>query len=83
MQILRGSKQLVRQIRSAAEECGILYSQMVRCHSDKNKENEEIDERIKIEKENIMHTEELKFYPKHPSNSKTHQIETTAMSVMK
>lgn len=26
--------------------------------------------------------EELKFYPEHPSGSKTHQIETTAMPIM-
>lgn len=27
--------------------------------------------------------EELKFYPKHPSGAKTHQIETTAMPILK
>lgn len=29
-----------------------------------------------------MHTEELKFYPKHPSGMKTHQIETTKMPIL-
>lgn len=30
-----------------------------------------------------MNSEELKFYPKHPSEAKTHQIETTAMPLLK
>lgn len=30
-----------------------------------------------------MHTEELKFYPKHPSNLKTHRIETSEMPLMR
>lgn len=29
-----------------------------------------------------MNNEELRFYPRHPSDRKTHQIETTAMPVM-
>lgn len=29
-----------------------------------------------------MKNEELQFYPKHPSDAKTHQIETTAMPLM-
>lgn len=29
-----------------------------------------------------MKNEGLKFYPAHPSNTKTHQIETTAMPVL-
>lgn len=29
-----------------------------------------------------MYTEELKFYPKHPSGMKTHQIETTKMPIL-
>lgn len=29
-----------------------------------------------------MHNEALKFYPAHPSNAKTHRIETTAMPVL-
>ena len=28
-----------------------------------------------------MHQEELKFYPAHPSNERTHQIETTPMPI--
>lgn len=29
-----------------------------------------------------MNNEELKFYPEHPSGTKTHQIETTAMPIL-
>lgn len=29
-----------------------------------------------------MNQEKLEFYPKHPSNAKTHRIETTAMSIL-
>ncbi|XBX04807.1 hypothetical protein QMP26_30825 [Enterocloster clostridioformis] len=29
-----------------------------------------------------MNSNELKFYPKHPSDEKTHQIETTAMPIL-
>lgn len=29
-----------------------------------------------------MNNEELKFYPKHPSGTKTHQIETTEMPIL-
>lgn len=29
-----------------------------------------------------MRTEKLEFYPKHPSNAKTHQIETKAMPIL-
>lgn len=29
-----------------------------------------------------MTNEELKFYPNHPSNTKTHQIETSAMPIL-
>lgn len=29
-----------------------------------------------------MQNEDLKFYPVHPSNAKTHQIETTAMPIL-
>lgn len=32
--------------------------------------------------ETMMTNEELKFYPKHPSGTKTHQIETTAMLLL-
>lgn len=30
-----------------------------------------------------MNNSELKFYPEHPSGEKTHQIETTAMTILK
>lgn len=36
----------------------------------------------KILGDETMHTEELTFYPKHPSNLKTHKIETRAMPIL-
>lgn len=35
-----------------------------------------------IQGETTMNNEELKFYPEHPSGTKTYQIETTAMPIL-
>ncbi len=55
----------------------------VGCSADCNEDSEisMIDQQEA--EENDMYTgEELKFYPKHPSGAKTHQIETTAMPAL-
>lgn len=47
-------------------------------------ESSKSNEIILINKEGeSMSSEELKFYPKHPSNLKTHKIETKAMPILK
>ena len=59
----------------------IIFS--VGCSADYEKGGEIfITDYEKTEEDNMYTNEELKFYPKHPSGDKTHQIETTAMPLL-